>query len=374
MPTKILYVITKSNWGGAQHYVYDLAVASVAQGYDVAVAAGGSGMLTEKLNAAGIRTIPFGLRQHQTFLADLVSFGSLFPLLRLFRSERPHIVHVNSAKAGGLGALAARLARVPLIVFTAHGWEFNAPRSKLSKIGIRFFSWLTIVLSHATICVSEAVRRDVAWMPGTRGKLVLIHNGVTCSTLMSQHEARIALAPQATATYWIGMLSELHPTKRVDDAIRAFASVTANHPETGLFIISDGTERPKLEQLIRDLQLERRVMLLGIVKDAARYFSAFDMFVHASQSEALALAILEAGCASLPTVATRVGGIPEIIEDARSGILVRAHDPASLAQAIENLYGSPEKARALGTALHTRVQTYFSKERMLAQTFALYRS
>lgn len=373
MATRILYVITKANFGGAQRYVFDLAVAAKQVGHEVAVVVGGTGTLTEKLATAGIRTIPLPLSQHRTFIGDLLTFGPLFSLMRIFRTERPDVVHVNSAKAGGLGSLAARISRVPLIIFTAHGWEFNAPRNVLSKIGIRLFSWVTILLSHKTICVSTAVRRDVAWMPGTKRKLIVVHNGVACGLLLPRDEARTTLCPDSRATYWIGMLSELHPTKRVDDAIRAFASIAARHPDTGLFIISDGKEREKLKRLIHTLHLEKRVALLGYIQDAPQYLSAFDMFVHSSQSEALALAVLEAGCAALPTVATKVGGIPEIIEDNQSGLLVSPRNPAALALAIETLYTDRVKARRFALALHTRVERDFTKERMITETFALYR-
>lgn len=373
MATKILYVITKANWGGAQRYVYDLAVAAKEAGNDVAVAVGGTGILTEMLQQAAIRVIDLPLRQQKMFLLDLLTFSPIFSLVRIFRFERPDVVHTNSAKAGGLGALSARLAGVQRIMFTAHGWEFNAPRSWLSKIGIRFFSWLTILLSHATICVSDAIRHDVAWMPGVKRKLVVIHNGVACEPLIPREEARHALCAQTTASYWIGMVSELHPTKRVDDAIRAFSSIAASHNDTGLFIISEGKERKKLEFLIQDLNLENRVFLLGYIHEAPKYFSAFDMFVHSSQSEALALVILEAGCAELPIVATRVGGIPEMIVDCRDGLLVPPRNPKALAVAIESLYADPKKALALAKAFSIHVRTKFTKKRMIDQTLTLYR-
>lgn len=372
MTTRILYVITKANFGGAQRYVYDLAVAARDQGHDVAVAVGGSGPLVDKLSEAGIRTIPLDLRQHRTFIGDLLTFGSLFSLIRIFRTERPDVVHTNSAKAGGLGALAARLVGIRRIIFTAHGWEFNAPRGAFSKAGIRLFSWITILLSHVTICVSDAVRHDVAWLPGTKQKLLVVHNGVSCDAPLSKSAARTALCPHTSVSYWIGMLSELHPTKRVDDAIYAFSQVAEHHPDMGLFVIGEGKERERLERLIRELRLAGRVVLLGYISDAPHYLGAFDLFVHTSQSEALALAILEAGCAALPAIATRVGGIPEIITDGRDGLLVPPRSPHDLARAIETLRGSPEMARAFALSLHARVQRDFTKERMVSETLALY--
>lgn len=371
-PKKILYAITKANWGGAQRYVYDLATAAHAAGYDVVVATGDTGPLTEKLAAAEVRTVSLGLRQRQTFLGDLLTFGPLFSLLAVIRAERPEIVHVNSAKAGGLGALAARLSRVPLVIFTAHGWEFNAPRSALSKIGIRFFSWTTMLLAHQTIAVSRAIRRDVRRWPGVRRRITVIPNGVDCAPMLSREEARAALAPHAVGRYWVGMISELNPTKRIQDAISAFALIVPRHPEASLVVIGEGRERRALKELVRELHLRNHVSFAGFRNDAPSLLKAFDLFVHTSSSEALGYVILEAGCAALPVVATRVGGIPEIICDDAHGLLVPPRDPEALAAAIESLMSDSMAATERGARLRARVQSYFSKQRMLSDTFALY--
>jgi len=371
MATKILYVITKANWGGAQRYVYDLATAARDAGCDVAVVVGGTGLLAEKLVAANIRTIPLGLRQRRTFIGDLFTFSPLFSLMHLLRSEHPDVVHVNSAKAGGLGALGARIAGVPRIIFTAHGWEFNAPRPYLSKIGIRFFSWLTILLSHTTICVSDAIRRDVAWMPWVGRKLTVIHNGIACVPMLPREEARAALAPRTVGKYWVGMISELNPVKRVEDAIRSFALLAPQHPEAILVVLGEGRERQKLEDLIRELHVGNNVSLPGF-RQAPPLLKAFDLFLHTSGSEALGYAVLEAGCASLPVVATRVGGIPEIIPDDDHGLLVPPKNPGAVAAAIESLLRDPQHAAELGARLHARVQHTFSKEKMTLATFAEY--
>ncbi len=370
---KILYVITKANWGGAQKYVYDLATAAQAAGHEVAVAVGGTGPLTEHLARAGVRTISLPLRQRRSFFADLVSIGSLAPLLRAIREERPNVLHVNSAKAGGLGALAGRLARVPRIVFTAHGWEFNAPRGALARIGIRLFSWLTVLLSHETICVSSAIRGDMAWLPGAKAKLTVIHNGIACAPLLAREDARAALSPHTVGRTWLGMVSELNPTKRVDDAIRAMRAVAEAHPEAILVVLGEGRERRALEALIRELSLRDHVFLAGFREDAPRLLAAFDLFVHASRSEALGYAILEAGCASLPVVATRVGGIPEIIPDDDHGLLVPPENPDALAAAILAYLADTPRVREAGARLHARVTTVFAKEKMLESTLRAYR-
>ncbi len=372
MTPKILYVITKANWGGAQRYVYDMAVAARDRGEDVAVAMGGTGRLADELEDAGVRTIFLPLRQRRSFIGDLFTFGSFFTLLRLFRTEQPSIVHVNSAKAGGLGSLAARFARVPRIIFTAHGWEFNAPRPLLSRIGIAFFSWITILLSHTTICVSDAVRRSVAWMPGAHDKLVVIHNGIQPEPLLARNEARHRLIPHFAPSVWIGMTSELHPTKRIEDAICAFARIASNYPDSALVVIGEGEERMRLENLIRHLSLEKRIVLAGQVVPASQYMNAFDLFIHSAQSEALGFAILEAGCAALPIIATCVGGIPEIIPSEEYGLLVPPRDPDALAIAIKQTLENLPAAHQRGIRLQARIRKEFSRGKMIAETTALY--
>ena len=168
------------------------------------------------------------------------------------------------------------------------------------------------------------------------------------------------------------MVSELHPTKRVEDAVRAFSLIADQHPEAVLVVLGEGQERQQLEELIRELGLGKRVTLAGFVPDAPRHLRAFDLFIQASRSEGLGLAILEAGCASLPVIATSVGGVPEIIENEVSGLLVPPLSPRALAGAIEELLANPQNARLFGVALHERVIRDFSHDAMVEKTLAAY--
>ena len=160
---KILFVITKSNWGGAQRYVYDLATALPKTEFDVSVVFGQKGRLAEKLEQAGIKTYNIVSLQRDVSLgADLKSF---FELRRLFKTVRPNIVHLNSSKAGGVGALAARVAGVKKIIFTAHGWPFWEDRNLVARAVIWFFSWTTALLAHKPIVISDYDLRVARQMP-----------------------------------------------------------------------------------------------------------------------------------------------------------------------------------------------------------------
>lgn len=365
---KILYVITKANWGGAQRYVYDLATAAKAQGDEVAVAYGTVGTLSERLAAADIRTLPLeGLGRDLRLKGEWRAFRSL---LALMRSERPDVVHVNSSK-GGLALVAARFARVPRILFTAHGWAFNEQRAWWQKLLLRTIYVCTVLLSHETICVSEAVRRE-SGLSFLGKKLTVIRNGIEVSKLRPKRSARNILHPTDEKKIWLGILAELHPSKRIEDALQAMNELAPEFPDLKLFVIGEGEERVRLEEFIETHGLRERVYLLGFVPDAASYLSAFDVFLMISRTEALGYALLEAGAAGLPVVATRVGGIPEVIVHGESGTLVPPENPASIARAVRTYLGDPARMKAHGAALKERITNSFSKESMTAQTFERY--
>src|SRR3989338_8344245 len=150
---RILYVITKANWGGAQKYVYDLATAAQAAGHDVAAAYGEPGLLTERLGTAGVRTMAIqALGRDVRLLRDLEAYRELRDL---FMRERPDVVHVNSSKAGFTGALAARRAKVPRTIFTAHGWAFTEARSAPVRALFKLLQHLTLRFSTHGIAVSR---------------------------------------------------------------------------------------------------------------------------------------------------------------------------------------------------------------------------
>ena len=374
---KILYVITKSNWGGAQHYVYDLATNLSKDHYEPIVVTGGSGILKTKLEERHVRvlSIPY-LERDVNIFYDLAVFVNL---VRLFLKEKPDIVHLNSSKIGGLGALAARITQVKKIIFTAHGWAFNEPRNYLSKKLITFLSWVTIFLSHHTITVSEQDKLCVHNMPAISGKVSCIHNGIQEKELVSKKEARAALfkghpslMPSKEAV-WIGTIGELTRNKGLSYAIEACDTLKKKLSSPFVYvIIGDGEDKYKLANAIRKHNLSHEVSLVGFKKDASSLLRAFDIFLLPSVKEGLPYVVLEAGFAGIPTIASAVGGIPEIISDGKSGILVPPKDHQRIAQAIEYMMAHKEKAEELGMHLHQRVHAKFSLQSMLTNTLKIY--
>lgn len=334
---KILFLITKSNFGGAQRYVYDLATNLPSEDFEVVVAFGGNGPLEAKLQEAKIRTITIHSLQRDVSLAKEIH--SFFELSKILHEEKPDILHINSSKAGALGALAGKLAGVPKIIFTAHGWAFNEERSWGQRLILKKIHWLTVLLSNQTIAVSEEVKRQMNW-PFTKNKMVVIYNGRNIPNLHSREESRtrfMELEPQLLPyqnDFWSMTVAELHPIKRHVAVIEAMGEVAKQFPNIRHLIIGAGGEEEKLRQKIEACHLQENVFLLGNIPEAAEFLKAADLFILASRSEAMPYVIIEAMIAGLPIVATRVGGIPEMIESEKSGLLVEPLDNKALTKAI----------------------------------------
>lgn len=309
---KVLYVITKSNWGGAQRYVYDLATNLPKETFEVAVAVGGDGLLAERLKAARVASYPIATLQRDVSLAaDLKSFGDLY---RLFKTLKPDVVHLNSSKAGGVGALAARMAGVPRIIFTAHGWPFWEQRSFVSRAVIWFFSWLTALFSHTTICISEFDLRVARKMPFAGRKAVRVYNGIGPVELGSGEAIRSAFPASARIT---GTIGELNKNKNQIALVEA----ARKNPGMHVAIVGEGELRRFLEQKIKEYGLQDRVKLFGFMP-ARDVLKGFDVFALPSLKEGLPYVLLEAKQAGLPIQASTVGGIPEILDEHNSGEFV----------------------------------------------------
>ncbi len=356
---KILYGITKSNFGGAQRYVFELALEARKQKHDVVVLCGQTGKLVDRLKEKEIRVITLdSLERDVSIIKEIKSF---IEIKKIIKSEQPEVFHINSSKMGGLGAVAGRLVGVKKIIFTAHGWAFNEPRPKWQKNIIKFFTWITIFLSHKTICVSSKTRKNVGGWPFIKSRLILIHNGVSKFDLVERNDK----------TFTVGTTSELHKIKGLDVLLLAWKKFIKKH-EAKLVIINTGEEKSNLENMARNLDISDSVIFMGFIDNARSLLSNFDIFCMPSRSEALPYGILEAGLAALPVIATPVGGIPEIIESGRNGILVPVENDEILFSTLVLLTEDKELRKRLGTNLKSSIEENFSFEQMVTKTFALY--
>jgi glycosyltransferase involved in cell wall biosynthesis len=374
-PKKIVFVITKSNFGGAQKYVYELAVAAKERGLNVVVACGGTGeksaglgMLATKLTEAGITVLPI-----QHFIRNMSfddDFNAFFEVKRIIKEERPDVLHVTSSKAGGMGAFAGRLLRVPRIIFTSHGLTVDETwRPKWQRFLIYVGTWLTLHFAHQSIMISKETFDRARKMPGMQQKVSLVKNGVAPVDFIARDVARSELKLSIPDGHFlIGGIGELHPNKNWTAAINTITTLPSS---VHLAIVGSGEEYDQLSHQIQTLGVGGRIHLLGYIPDAVKYLKAFDMFVLPSKKEGLPYVILEAGLAGLPVVASDLPGNRDIIESGEQGFLVEP-TPKMLSTSIEMLLRDEGMRRRLGCGLQEKVMTEFSINHMIEETFSVY--
>ena len=363
---KVLFLITKATWGGAQRYTYDLATNLPKNEFESIVAYGTHGKLAEDLARAGIKAhrIP-PLGRNIAVISDIRSF---FGLYAYFKETRPDIVHLNSSKAAGLGALAARLAGIRKIIFTVHGWPFKEARAPLARALIYLISWITALLSDRIIVVSKIDAEHARRMWGIRQKTVYVQLGIDRISLLPPSEGFAKLfgtqAPMQlrTETRRLITIGELTPNKGIRYAIDAVAELTRRGIDCVYVIAGDGEERAFLERYAADKGVGERVHFSGFVHDVAKCLASFDVFILPSLKEGTPYVLLEAGTAGIPIVATSVVDI-SLRERFKHMKYVPAKDKDAIADAVIELSAIPRTSAP---------SDHFSVSDMVQRTIFLY--
>ncbi len=377
---KILYFITKSNWGGAQRHVFDLATNLSPKEFNVSVVVGGNGVLKTRLDEYGIRTLTIEeLTRDINTRKDLASFLQFYKLLK---KETPNILHMHSPKAGGIGALAGQLYNLThrkkiKIIYTVHGWTFNENRNFISKIFIVIFSWFTVLLSDKVIILGNQEKEQTNKWPLIKDKITIIKNGIAKPSYLARTKSRDFISTQinkkiAKNMIIIGTIAELHKNKGHIYIINALAEIKNSISDFIFVIIGEGEERKQLETSIKSKGLENNIFLLGQLHNAPLYLKAFDIFTLTSLKEGLPYTIIEAGKAELPIIASNVGNVPDLIDDMCSGILIKPKNTREIAESIKFLINHPEKRREFAHNAYIKIGSEYSLSKMLMETVKLY--
>ena len=346
---KIIYAITKGNWGGAQKQVFELSSKMKEGGHGVKVVFGVPGILKERLEQVGISTIVLPEMQRDVNLIKEIK--SFFDLMKILRKEKPDVVHLHSPKMGALGGLAARNTGIHKIIFTVHGWPFNEDRPLSQKIILKLISWLTIIYSHQTIVLSEKEKGQVLKWPFVSQKIIVIPNGINEANFLDKESAREKIKKLISKdipinTTWIGTIAELHPNKGLKYALNTLSSLP-NTISFHYFIIGEGEERHSLKGEV--------VSLLGFQPEASSLLKAFDIFLLPSIKEGLPYVILEAGLAEIPIIATNVGGISELITNNKDGLIVPSQDSEKLKTVLEFAMNNPKDMTLMAKNFNKKV-------------------
>ncbi len=373
---KVLICITKGGLGGAQKYVVDLASNLPLDKFLVKVITGEPGPMTNELLKNKIDT--FNLKSLDRNISYLKDWQTFLSLLKIFKKERPDILHLNSSKMGVLGSVAGRLTGIKKIIFTVHGWAFNEQRTGLEKIIFKLGYYLIIKLAHQVIVVSETTKKQIKIGYKNQKKIIVIHNGIEIKKFLDKNLAQTNLDSKIVwKDYFnLGIIAELHPSKGINFLISALEKIRTDRADCFnkilVSVIGDGDEKKTLSTQIEQAKLSNKIILLGAKNTASQYLKAFDIFILPSITEALPYVLLEAGLASLPIITTKVGGNSEIIDDMTNGILVPSKQPEEIAKAICFLFDNPEKRLIFGRKIEEKIRQDFNLNQMIKKTVALY--
>jgi glycosyltransferase involved in cell wall biosynthesis len=383
-PVKVLRVIARLNMGGPALHVAYLTAGLRDRGYETTLVAGtlARGEDSMAFVADGLGIEVERIVELQREISPLRDVRSVLHLARTIRRVRPQILHTHTAKAGAVGRIAALLAgdaRPPIIVHTFHG---HVLRGYFGPLRSRAFALLERRLAEVTTClvaVSPEVRDDLVGLGiAPREKFAVIRLGIELDDRVRVEEngrddtrRMLGIPSDAFTVGWIGRMTGV---KRTDDVLLAFRSLRERGVSARLCLVGDGPDREHVEQRAHDLGVMRETLFLGYQEDVAPYYAAFDAFVLPSGNEGTPVTTIEALAAGRPVVATRVGGVPDVVRDGEDGFLVDPGDIDELADRLATLAGDAALRARMGAAGREHVLPRYAVDRLVDDVDRLYRS
>ena len=360
MKPKIFHVITKLELGGAQKVTLMTLERLPREHYDLALVTAPEGLLVDwATRIPDLKRIwlPALVRE----VHPLNDAAALFTLWRLFRRERPDVVHTHSSKAGILGRWAARLAGVPFIFHTAHGFGFNDfQRPIVRNLYIRLERWTARITTKLVVVSYANAEKGEKSGVFRRGDWVLCRDAISVAEFMASKPIRRRLAewgiPQDKVV--VGMVACFKPQKAPLDFVEVVARVVQQTERAHFVMAGDGELRPAIETRIRELGIGRHITLLGWQNDMPEIYRNLDVVVLTSLWEGLPCVFSEAMAVGLPVVATNVDGAREAIVDGDNGFLHAPHDVEGLARSVLKLVAEPELRRKMGESGKSRAMEF----------------
>ena len=365
---KVFFLLDSLNVGGTETQAVELAIRLDSERYDVTLGClRARGPLLEKLAGTSVSVREF---YPKGGFDSIHGMYQMFRLAIFLRRGGFQIVHTHDLYANLLGIPAAALARVPVIISS----QRDLAHLDLYKTRRRVWLRRLQKLSTAVLTNANAVRDAVLaenYFPAE--KVRVIHNGVDMERFSRESGDRDWLAPGESKEKWIVLVGNMHSdVKGHPWLIAAAGAITREFPDVRFILVGDGSERKNLERQVAELGLEGHFSFLGRRDDVPRVLGCCDIAVLPSKAEGLPNAVLEYLAVGLPTVASRVGGNAEIVQDGKTGMLVPPEDSAALAEALLRLLRDPELAASLAKNGREYVASEFSFQRMIQNTDQLY--
>lgn len=367
MPVVVAELAGSAAYGGGERYLELLFERLDRTRYRSLLICPEPGSFIGRMKARGVET-------HLIHLAPLFNPFALWRLSRLLVQERVTILQTHGARSNFYGRIAGRLAGVPVIISTVHNslkdYEVSAFTRWVYAAALR----LTFSLVQRVICVSDATRRDlIDECSAAEAKVQVVHNGIDPSAFSAQPDRQkvrqeLGLGQRPVLV----MIARLTAAKGHRYLLEALPGLLNRWPELCCLFVGEGELQDALQRTARELGVERACLFVGVRTDIADILASADLFVLPSISEGFPFVLLEALAIGCPVVASRVNGIPELIEDGKTGLLVPARDPQALARAIQALLSDPVAASRMGAVGRTVVREQFTANRMVANTTAIF--
>jgi glycosyltransferase involved in cell wall biosynthesis len=386
MPLKVIHIITRLDWGGSARNTMLTVLGHHRSRFLPVVVAGHIGSWTaqggsqateancQALNTAGVQwhLIPTLTRE----VNPVKDIRTLWNLVRLFRRERPDIVHTHTSKAGILGRLAAWVAGVPIVIHTPHGHVFYGHFGKVLSWAFMTIERMFARGTSKIITLTELEKRDhLQCDVGREGQFRSVFSGIdvaqfrAASKTRGENRSRLGYLDEHIV---VGSVGWLTPIKGHQYLVEAMATLKPQYPTLQCLIIGSGPLETELMQLADEKGVATAIRFLGYTQDIPSYLSAMDIFVLPSLNEGMGRALIEAMAVGLPVVATNVGGIPAVVQDGTTGLLVAPGNSHAVAEAIERYLQDPEWTQRIGAAARGHITEKFDVSSLIQGVESVY--
>jgi len=361
---KICIFISGDLWGGAEAQVYQLVSRLLdISSHDIIVVTLNKNELYQKFSELPIATIC--LNERTMSVKELV-----FSFRNLLKRHKVNLVHCHGFKENFIAGLSTFLVRGVKLVRTHHGrGVVSGSRVKrlIENINAKY-------LTDKLICVSHELKNYLQSLGYPKNKIVTIHNGIDCQQLILTKDREMLLNQYGIDqnTFVIGTASRIEAEKGYQFLLSATNSLINKGVNVCLFLVGDGSLSETYKREAAKLGIKDAVIFAGFKQDAINYINMFDVFVMMSLNEGIPIALIEAMCLSKTVVSSAVGGIPEVIDSMKNGILVPSGDADACADAIYDVYKDEILRKSLEDEAHLKAQNSFSADTCATETLALY--
>lgn len=366
---RVLYIITAAEFGGPSRHVLWLMQHVMKQGHQAGLVAAPEPRLLREAQRLGAHVFsnPYFVLPVQLH-NDMRALAPVFQSIKRFK---PDFVSAHSTKAGFAARICCTLLRIKPVIFTAHGWAFTEGRSPWRRYLLALGERLAAKFTTKCICVSEHDRDLTLQFKVARpDQLVVIHNGIDPQPFLKAEGSGVREEFRLDSVPIITLVGRLVPQK---DPLTLLKACLLLEQRFKVFLVGDGVLRAQVERFLNsEPELKESVILTGQRENVAEILAASDIFVLSSRWEGLPRAVIEAMMAGLPVVATRVGGVSELVEDGVTGFLAPRGEPKALAQELQKLLDDESLRQRMGQAGRIKAVQHFTIESMLHSTQAVY--